>query len=294
MYSGNRRKESLETFLRSGGIVLAAFAVTLVIFLLFQQFMQNTRGRFSTLMREAGVDDQRTAHPSTGQTVGYSPLSPTMPRITAGYIPPGSNFNSYTPALPPPTNAYAPTDIFTTNEERDQAQAALESLRTTIQIVRQYDSSSFWQELPKADVTAANTDANNPNQATPLGAVGEGEGADEPQTRLYATVPDGAAARRQKMVARISNEAEALHTELSLVGNPDLFPEQVRNLAKIVALEARVYLSTVQLALVRADQRSEMQALAREHLRQSEAALRELERVTGYRPGQGGSGGLAN
>jgi len=291
MFSGERREDSLETLVRGGGIVLAAFVFTLIIFLLFQQLMQNTQGRFKTLMTEAGAEERRASNTPMAQSPGYSPTSPTMPRLTAGYMPQRPPVSTYTPVLPP-INPYTPSDAFTSNEERDQAVAALESLRTTVQIVRRYDSSSFWQAIPKADIGAAKADSNDPIQSIPLGAESGIENGTP--TRLYATASGGAAAERQKVINRISDEAEALHSELSLVGHPDLFPEPVRNLAKTVAREARIYLSTVQQSLTQPDDRTEMQSLAREHLTRSEAALRELERATGSVPHYGGSGGLGN
>lgn len=289
MFSGDRRSESLETFLRGGGIVLAAFVFTLFVFLAFQKVMQNAQGRLKNIMTEAGGERQRISNPA-GQALGYSPLNPNMPRLTAGYVP-QRTISSYTPVINPPSRPYTPSDAFTSNAERDQAVAALESLRIAVQTVRQYDGASFWQPIPQADLGTAGTDATDPNQALP---IGNGETPGDTPTRLYAATSGGAAAQRQKAITRISNEAEALHTELSIVAHPDLFPEPVRNLAKTVGLEARIYLSTVQLSLSRPDDRSEMQALARQHLNRSEAALRELERATGSAPGQGASGGLAN
>lgn len=288
MFSGDRRGEALETYLRSAAVVLAAFVFTLLIFLLFQQLMQKTRGRLNAAMTEAVPQDRRVNN-TGAQTAVYSPVSPSVPRVTAGYVPARPAVPVYAPAPISPTSVYRPSDVFSTNEERDQATSAVESLRVAIQNVRRYDSS-FWQTIPKAEIGAATSEAGNAAAAAPLGIEQDGENGTP--TRLYAATSGGSSAERQKVITRISNEAEALHTELSLVGHPDLFPEPVRNLAKTAGLEARIYLSTVQQSLTNPDDRSDLQRLAREHLNRSEAALRELERASGSVPASGGLGGL--
>jgi hypothetical protein len=282
----NDQQDTAGNVWKGGAIVLVTFALTLLIYFACARFLDSTKGRFKPLARwsEPG-DPAGAAVPAggAGRSTGYSPFSPGVaalpPRVTAGpgsapgYGVPAPPLPRMSEAISPPPQPlvsvqYRPGQIYFRDAgERRAAQGAISGLRLTLQSIRKYDSRSFWEPLAPVSGTAT-AQGYQPEDTAP--------------GRVFAADTEGDPERkRQNVAARIANETEALATELSLVAHPDAFPEELREQVKQIGTEARIYLSTVQVALTRPAERDRLRTLAQAHLFRSETLLRDAERAVG-------------
>ncbi|GAB4451540.1 MAG: hypothetical protein OHK0029_00890 [Armatimonadaceae bacterium] len=308
---GDDQRASLGMILQRAIIVLAAFVLTLFVYIVCQRFMENTRGRFSPLMRAAEMDDSRPSRAASDRSPTYSPYSPSSPvaavppgmppQITGGapvaggyrsLVPPSS------PVLTPPSretiNRILGEMEFRSNDEREAARRSVQSLKLAVQNVRKYDSS-FWNTAGETAPSAVSSASVRQPGTLPLpGSPSLSTDGDAP-SRLYVAQTTGDTAQQQA-AERIYKESEALATELTLMSHPDLFPEPLRELAGAAGREARIYLSTVQRSLNQSsEKRNELRGLAQPHLTRSEAAIAELERAvgTGYSMRSSGVAGVS-
>lgn len=276
----NDQQDSLGNIWKGGAIILGTFILTLVIYFSCVRFLDSAKARFQPLARWSEPTERNpvAGAPAAGRGPIYSPISPGIsnvaPRVTsAPVVGPGYGLTQPLTTNPPnqprPIVAiqYDPRRLyFSDTVTRKRAQDAVYSLRLTVESIRKLDGSSFWAPLPLVNA-APPTEAAAPEDMT--------------TGRLFVADTEDPAKKRQAVISRIINETEAMATELALVAHPDQFPEALREQVKQIGTEARIYLSTVQLALNNPAERDEMRTLAQEHLHRSESLLKSAQIAVG-------------